>query len=68
MKPKFLILIAFVIWILENCYFGWNSHPSCTAERIWDYISFMTGFTGGWYYLIDSIATKVIKKLKESEK
>lgn len=33
--------IGFALWIAETWWFGWNLTPSCTAERVCDWISLL---------------------------
>ncbi len=48
---KTLAMIGFVIWIIENFWFGWNRFPMSEAERICDMISYAFMYIGFLVYL-----------------
>lgn len=38
-KARYTTIIpGMIFWFAQNCWFGWNSEPCCTAEEICDKI------------------------------
>lgn len=34
-----LVIIAFLFWLAETAFFGWNKTPQSSAERVCDYLA-----------------------------
>lgn len=47
-----LIIIGFVIWIIENMYFGWNMSPMSESERNIDFLCDLLMKIGMFIYLL----------------
>jgi hypothetical protein len=67
MKPRYWIYLAVVFWLVEIWYFGWNTEPSCTAEKICDGVAVGLWLIGAVEWFIARIAEAVVDKLKEAE-
>jgi hypothetical protein len=46
MKYPLIFLIGFIIWILENIFFGWNHKPESSFEGVMDILSAILIFWG----------------------
>ena len=61
-------IAAAIFYIAENWWFGWNSKPSCTAERVCDYIVLILVWSGMYKLIVRDVTNEVLKKLKELAK
>ena len=67
MKFNGWIFAGLIFLIAENCWFGWNKTPSCTAESVCDYIAWVLIYCGLFRFTINAIADEVEKRIKKHE-
>lgn len=63
-KVNYWLWASVIFFIAENCWFGWNRKPSCTAERVCDYIVVILFWVGFSKWFVSSMAEEVAKKIK----
>jgi len=68
MKPRNLFIISVLFWLSETWYFGWNTKPSCRAERICDWMAIVTYTVAVFQMAVQHIANEVVKKIKKELK
>lgn len=51
-----LMTIGIILYIVQNCYFGWNEKAMSEAEEIVDLINKIVLYLGGLIYLIPVFA------------
>ncbi len=68
MRYRGWLYASVIFYILENCWFGWNSEPSCTAERVCDFIVLTLLYVAMFKWTVITIASKVVDKVKSELK